>query len=45
MSPAEQDELFASSIVRDLDAAPAHLVERARQAVQERLEAQDTNSA
>jgi hypothetical protein len=45
MTPAEQDELFASSIVRDLDAAPPHLVERAREDVLKRLEAEDANPA
>lgn len=45
MSPAEQDEIFASSIVKDLDAAPQHLVNRAREAVQQRLEAEDASSA
>jgi hypothetical protein len=45
MTPAEQDEIFEASIVRDLDAAPQHLVERAREAVQRRLEAEDTSPA
>jgi hypothetical protein len=44
MSPAEQDQIFESSIVRGLDAAPQHLVDSARAAVQQRLEADDTSS-
>lgn len=40
LSPVEQDEIFESSIVRDLDAAPHHLVDSARAAIQQRLEAE-----
>lgn len=37
MTPAEQDEAFAASIVWDLDQAPPELVARARARVEERI--------
>ncbi len=37
MTPAEQDEAFAASIVWDLDQAPPDLVARARARVEERI--------
>jgi hypothetical protein len=37
LTPAEQDELFKASIVRDLDQAPPALVARARARLEERI--------
>lgn len=37
MTPAERDAHLRASIVRDLDEAPQHLVERARRQVERRI--------
>ena len=36
-TPAEQDEIFEASIVRDLDDAPTELVVRARARIEQRI--------
>ena len=38
LTPAEQDELFRSSIVLDLADAPHELVERSRRRLQDRID-------
>ncbi len=45
MTPAERHELSEASIVRDLDEAPQHLVERARQFVAERIATEEASQA
>jgi hypothetical protein len=39
LTPDERDRLFEDSIVRDLDDAPSDLVDRARERLQERIQA------
>jgi hypothetical protein len=40
LSPAEQDEVFANSIVRDLGEVPAAFLERVRARVRERIDSE-----
>jgi hypothetical protein len=42
LSPAEQDRLFAASIVTDLDAVPAEFVEQVRERVQHHVDESET---
>ncbi|MBT8240500.1 MAG: hypothetical protein KJN63_04675 [Acidimicrobiia bacterium] len=46
MTPAERHEISKAAVVRDLDDAPQHLVDRAREFVRERIAAEEsaTNS-
>ena len=37
LTPAEQDAIFESSIVRNIDEAPAELVARARARIEQRI--------
>ena len=37
LSPAEQDAIFESSIVRELDQAPVELMARARARIEQRI--------
>ena len=39
LTPEERKQLFEASIVRDLDDAPSSLVDRARERLQERIQA------
>lgn len=41
LSPAEQDELFRSSLVTDLDDVPAEFLERVRKRFEERAAGAD----
>ena len=41
LSPAEQDEIFAASLVTDLDELPPEFLARVRARVQERIDASD----
>lgn len=43
LSPAEQDEIFTNSIVRDLEAVPPAFLDRVRDRVQARIDGADTN--
>lgn len=43
LSPAEQDELFASSLVTDLDELPAEFVARVRARIQQRIDASESS--
>ena len=43
MTPAERSAISQSSIVRDLDDAPQHLVERARRFVEARIAAEESS--
>jgi hypothetical protein len=43
MSPAEVDELFEASIVRDLDDVPPEFLARVRARVQERIDAEESS--
>ena len=45
MSPAERSAISKASIVRDLDDAPQHLVEKARRIVEERIAAEKSSPA
>ena len=45
MTPAERHELSKASVVRDLNDAPQHLVEKARQFVEARVAAEETSTA
>jgi len=43
MTPAERSAISQASIVRDLDDAPQHLVERARRFVEARITAEESS--
>jgi hypothetical protein len=43
MSPADVDELFEASIVRDLDDVPPEFLARVRERVQERIDAEESS--
>ena len=45
MTPAERHEISQSSIVRDLDEAPKHLVNNARSFVEARIAAEESTPA
>ena len=45
MTPAERHEISQASIVRDLDDAPQHLVDKARRFVEARIAAEESTSA
>ena len=45
MTPAERHEISKASIVRDLDDAPQHLVEKARRFVEARITAEEATRA
>lgn len=45
MSAAERNEISKASIIRDLDDAPQHLVEKARQFVEAHIAAEETTQA
>lgn len=44
LSPAERDEIFQASIVRDLDDVPPEFLERVRARVEQRIAATETPS-
>ena len=43
-SPAEQDEIFQASIIRDLDDAPQDFLARVRRRFEDHLAGRDTTS-
>ena len=44
LSPAEQDEIFASGIVRDLEVVPPEFLARVRARLEEHIEAHESQS-
>ena len=45
MTPAERHEISQAAIVRDLDAAPKHLVDSARSFIEKRIASEESSDS